>query len=415
MKRLFGALAAALFAMPAYAADPIKMVVPFAAGGPVDALARIVAAEIGPRLQTDVVVENRGGAGGLLAVEQVARAAPDGRTILFASVGAFVITNALKPQAGYEQLKTFAPVARIGAAPTLFIVKADSPVKTLGELIAKAKTDSKMSYGSAGAGTTMHIAAEQLNVAAGTKITHVPYRGIAPALNDIMGGHISFLNGDITVLYPLVKQGTIRALAVAGTERSALLPDVPTAQELGYKDVYMENWYGALVPAATPPDVVAKLEAAMMDAVKNPDVWAKISANGVYAPQDAKTFRAQIEKDVAYWGAGDQEAGDHRRSRLRPHPESCLASAKASVSKDGRSTPLRALRDTCPSDALARAPQGEGSPEPPPIMLRLEIQRRPERHDPARIDVAHADVIVPLDVIHVHRLGDARHLVSSRR
>ena len=166
-----------------------------------------------------------------------------------------------------------------------------------------------MSYGSAGAGTTMHIAAEQLNVSAGTKITHVPYRGIAPALNDIMGGHIDFLNGDITVLYPLVKQGTMRALAVAGTERSALLPDVPTAQELGYKDVYMENWYGALVPAATPPDVVAKLEAAIMDALKTPAVWAKISANGVYAPQDAKTFRAQIEKDIAYWGAEIKKLG----------------------------------------------------------------------------------------------------------
>jgi tripartite-type tricarboxylate transporter receptor subunit TctC len=310
MKRLFGALlAATLFAIPAHAADPIKMVVPFAAGGPVDALARIVAAEIAPRLQTDVVVENRGGAGGMLAVEQVARAAPDGRTILFASVGAFVITNALKPQPGYEQLKTFAPVARIGAAPTLFIVKADSPIKTLQELIAKAKTDSKMSYGSAGAGTTMHIVAEQLNASAGTRITHVPYRGIAPALNDIMGGHISFLNGDITVLYPLVKQGSLRALAVAGTERTALLPDVPTAQELGYKGVYMENWYGALVPAATPPDVVAKLEAAVMDAVKNPGVWAKISANGVYAPQDAKAFRAQIEKDVVYWGAEIKKLG----------------------------------------------------------------------------------------------------------
>jgi len=309
MKRLFGALAAIVLAVPAHAADPIKMVVPFAAGGPVDALARILANELAPRLQTDVVVENRGGAGGLLAVEQVARSAPDGRTILFASVGAFVITNALKPQPGYEQLKVFAPVARIGAAPTLYIVKGDSPIKTLDELIAKAKSGSTMSYGSAGVGTTMHIAAEQLNASAGTKITHVPYRGIAPALNDILGGHIDFLNGDITVLYPLVKQGTIRALAVAGNERSALLPEVPTATEAGFKGIYMENWYGALVPAATPPDVVAKLEAAVMDAVKNPEVWAKISANGVYGPQDAKTFRAQIEQDVAYWGPEVKKLG----------------------------------------------------------------------------------------------------------
>jgi tripartite-type tricarboxylate transporter receptor subunit TctC len=314
MKRLFAArgavaLAAMLLAMPAQAADPIKMVVPFAAGGPVDALARIVAAELAPRLQADVVVENRGGAGGLLAVDQVMRSAPDGRTILFASVGAFVITNALKPQPGYDQLKSFAPVARIGAAPTLFIVKGDSPIKTLPDLIASAKAGTKMSYGSAGPGTTMHIAAEQLNASAGTKITHVPYRGIAPALNDIVGGHIDFLNGDITVLYPQVKGGALRALAVAGTERSLLLPDVPTAQELGYKDVYMENWYGALVPAATPADVVAKLEAAIMDAVKNPEVWAKISANGVYGPQDAKAFRAQIERDIPYWNAEIKKLG----------------------------------------------------------------------------------------------------------
>src|SRR3954447_26853565 len=273
MQRLFGALVAMLFAIPAQAADPIKMVVPFAAGGPVDALARIVANELAPRLQTDVVVENRGGAGGLLAVDLVARAPADGRTILFGSVGAFVITNALKPQPGYEQLKVFAPVARVGAAPTLFIVKADSPLKSLNDLIAKAKRGDKVAYGSAGVGTTMHIAAEQLNAAAGTKITHVPYRGAAPALNDIIGGHIDFLNADITVLYPMVQQGVIRALAVCGTQRSALLPDVPTAQELGFKDVYMENWYGVLVPAATAPEIVAKLETAVMETVKTPEVW----------------------------------------------------------------------------------------------------------------------------------------------
>jgi tripartite-type tricarboxylate transporter receptor subunit TctC len=309
MKRLFAALVATLLAGAADAADAVKMIVPFAAGGPVDALARILAAELGPRLHSDVVVENLGGAGGLLAVDRAAAAPPDGRTILFASVGAFIITNALKPKLAYEQLKTFAPVARVGAAPTLFIVKADSPISSLADLIAQAKAGEKLSYGSAGNGTTMHIAAEQLNASAGTKITHVPYRGIAPALNDIMGKHIDFLNGDITVLYPLVQQGTIRALAVAGNERSTLLPDVPTAGEAGFKNVYMENWYGALVPAATPPDVVARLEAAVMDVLKTPAVWEKISANGVYGPQDAKAFRAQIEKDVAYWAAEIKRLG----------------------------------------------------------------------------------------------------------
>jgi len=309
MTRLACALAAALFAVPAQAADPIKLVVPFAAGGPVDALARIVGQDIAQRLNADVVIENRGGAGGVLAVEMVARAPADGKTILFASLGAFVITSALRPQPTYDPIKSFTPVARVGSAPTLFIVNADSPVKTLADLIAKAKADPTMSYGSAGAGTTMHIAAEQLNYAAKTKIIHVPYRGAAPALNDIMGDHIAFLNADITVLYPLIKAGKIRAIALCGTERSPLLPDLPTTAELGYPEVNMENWYGALVPAATPPEVVAKLEAAFMAAVKNPAVWDKIAVNGVRNPQDAKTFKAQIEKDVAYWGAEIKKLG----------------------------------------------------------------------------------------------------------
>jgi tripartite-type tricarboxylate transporter receptor subunit TctC len=293
--------AVALFVTPACAADTYKIVVPFAAGGPVDALARILAQELTTRLSADVVVENRGGAGGVIAVDQVARSAPDGKTILFSSLGAFVITNALKPQPGYDQLKTFAPVALVGSAPTLFVVKGDSPIKTLQDLLAKAKSGGKMSYGSAGNGTTMHIAAEQLNYAAKTKITHVPYRGAAPALNDIMGGHIDFLNADITVLYPMIQQGTLRALAVCGTERSSLLPDVPTTAELGLSDVYMENWYGAFVPAATPPQTVATLEKAVMDIVKTPAVWEKIAANGVRGPMDAKTLRARVEKDIPYW------------------------------------------------------------------------------------------------------------------
>ena len=301
MKRLFGALAATLLAMPAQ--PTIRQAVRPFAPGPSRARAH-------RRGRTRAACKRRGGnlaaATAACSLRSVMRSAPDGRTSCSRG-GAFAYHASSHSR--LRALKSFAPVARIGAAPTLFIVKGDSPIKTLGELVAKAKGGTKMSYGSAGPGTTMHIAAEQLNASAGTKITHVPYRGIAPALNDIVGGHIDFLNGDITVLYPQVKGGALRALAVAGTQRSALLPDVPTAQELGYKDVYMENWYGALVPAATPPDVVGKLEAAIMDALKNPEIWAKISANGVYGPQDAKAFRAQIERDIPYWNAEIKKLG----------------------------------------------------------------------------------------------------------
>ena len=225
-----------------------------------------------------------------------------------------MITNALKPRPDYDQLKMFAPVARVGAAPTLFIVKADSPIKTLPELIAKAKADSKMSYGSAGNGTTMHIAAEQLNVVG----RHQDHSCAVSRHRARAQRH----HGRPHQLPQRRHHGALPAGAAGHDPRargrrhraSKLLPNVPTAQELGYKDVYMENWYGALVPAATPPDVVAKLEAAIMDALKNPAVWGKISANGVYAPQDAKTFRAQIEKDIAYWGARSRSSGYRRSS-----------------------------------------------------------------------------------------------------
>ena len=163
--------------------------------------------------------------GGVIATEQVARAAPDGKTLLFASSGSHVISAALRAgQLSYDAVKSFAPIAFVGAVPMLVIVSPDYPAKTLAELIAKAKTD-KLSYGSAGAGSTMHIIGELINAEAGIKTTHVPYKGVAPALNDLLGGHIQLLSADLPVLEPLVKSGKVRALALFATERSPLLPD----------------------------------------------------------------------------------------------------------------------------------------------------------------------------------------------
>lgn len=223
--------ASLMFTAPAYA-EAVKIIVPFAAGGPVDQLARILAAALGPKLEADVIVEDRGGAGGALGSEMVARAAPDGKTMLLASLGSQVLSPILKAPANYDPIKGFEPVMLVGAVPSLLVAAPQPDVATLKDLIAKAK-EKKLVYGSAGPGTTMNIAVEMLNSAAAIKITHVPYRGAAPAINDLIGGHIDTLNADLPVLLPMVKAGKVKALALFATERSPLLPDLPTTAELG--------------------------------------------------------------------------------------------------------------------------------------------------------------------------------------
>jgi tripartite-type tricarboxylate transporter receptor subunit TctC len=309
MIRHFGAMLALLLSLSAAAADTIKVVVPFAAGGPVDLLARLVSADMQTRLNTEMVIENRGGGGGVIATEQVARAAPDGRTLLFASSGSHIISAALRAgQLNYDAVKSFAPIAFVGQVPMLVIVSPDYPAKTLAELIAKAKTD-RLSYGSAGAGSTMHIIGELINAEAGIKTTHVPYKGVAPALNDLLGGHIQLLSADLPVLEPLVKSGKVRALALFATERSPLLPDLPTSAELGYPRMLMNNWYGMLAPAGTPANVQATLEKAMLDAMKSPLVSQRLAAGGVVGGTDGKGFAERLTKDAAYWGTELKKLG----------------------------------------------------------------------------------------------------------
>ena len=206
MNRTWIALLTLLMATVVASAQSIKVVVPFAPGGPVDTLGRLISSDMQVRLKTDMVVENRGGAGGALAAGEVARAAPDGKTLLFASSGSHVISAALRTGLSYDPVKSFTPIGLVGVVPMLIIVDANYPAKTLAELITKAKTE-KLSYASAGPGSTMHIIGEVFNAEAGVKAAHVPYRGVAPALNDLMGGHIQFLSADLPVLEPLVKAG----------------------------------------------------------------------------------------------------------------------------------------------------------------------------------------------------------------
>ena len=301
VRRLVAVLAIACVLSGTARADSIRVLVPFAAGGPVDTLARLISSDMQTRVGSDMVIENKGGGGGVIATEQVARSAPDGKTLLFASSGSQIISAVLRGnQITYDPVKSFAPIAFVGAVPMLLIVSPDYRAKTFGELIDRAKAE-RLSYASAGAGTTMHIIGELINAEAGIKTTHVPYKGVAPALNDLLGGHIQFLSADLPVLEPLVKSGKVRALALFAKERSALLPDVPTSAELGYPGMLMNNWHGMLAPAGIPDDVRASLEKAMLETMKSPAIAKRLADGGVAGGTDGKGFAARLVADANHW------------------------------------------------------------------------------------------------------------------
>jgi tripartite-type tricarboxylate transporter receptor subunit TctC len=305
MRRLCNWLAGLCCAMPLTLATPglaetVKIVVPFAAGGPVDQLARVLANELGAKLGADVIVDDRGGAGGAIGSEFVARAAPDGATVLLGSMGSLVLGPILKPPTTYDPVKSFEPVMMVATMPSLLVVSQQLGVTTMKELLAKARQQ-KLTYGSAGPGTTMNIAVEMLNAAAGVKITHVPYRGAAPAINDLLGDHVDMLNADLPVLLPLVQAGQVKAIALFAGERTPLLPDLPTTNELGLPSVVMESWYGAFLPAGTPLPVRDKLEQALFAVVATPAVKERFASLGMHGTIGHEAFAARLAKDFTIW------------------------------------------------------------------------------------------------------------------
>lgn len=230
----------------------------------------------------------------------MAHATPDGKTILLASLGSQVLSPILKPPTSYDPVKSFEPVMLVGVVPSLLVVNKDLGVASLPQLINKAKAQ-KLTYGSAGPGTTMNIAVEMLNAAAGVKITHVPYRGAGPAINDLLGGHVDMLNADLPVLLPLVKAGSVKALALFAEQRSPLLPDLPTTAELGLPSVVMENWYGVLLPAGTPNDVRDKLEQALFAVIAEPEIRQRLSGNAIHGMLGHDAFAAKLSKEFSTW------------------------------------------------------------------------------------------------------------------
>jgi len=304
-------LAAAILlasALPAVAADQIKLVVPFAAGGPVDLIARTIASGLPARLNAELIIENRGGAGGVIGTELVAKAAPDGRTLLQASLGSHVLSAALRPQLSYDPIKSFTPIVFVGVVPSLLVVSAQSKIGSLADLLAEAKRKT-LSYGSAGPGTTMNIAAELFNSVTGIKTTHIPYRGAGPALNDLLGGHLDIIIADTPVLLPLVNTNAVRPLALFAAERSPLIPDVATTAQLGYPDVVMENWYGVLGPAGLAPPMRATLEKAILEVLATPDIKERLAAGGLQGARDSEGFKTRLASDVAYWGPAVKKLG----------------------------------------------------------------------------------------------------------
>ncbi|WP_431268022.1 Bug family tripartite tricarboxylate transporter substrate binding protein [Dankookia sp. P2] len=241
-------------AQAAYPDQPVRMIVPFAPGGPGDTVARLIGRVMGDRLGKPVVVENRSGGGGVIGVEAAARSRPDGHTVVLASTGALAILPHLMPRMPYDPLRDLAPVSLVLAVPQVIVVGKSLRVRTLQDLVAEAKKrPGQITYGSAGNGTTTHLAAELFRLRAGIELVHVPYRGAAPAMADLLAGQVDMLLPDVPVVLPHVRDGAVVALGVAARERNAALPEVPTIAEGGVPGVESGTWYGLLAPASTPP------------------------------------------------------------------------------------------------------------------------------------------------------------------
>jgi len=310
------ALAAAVaIALPVHAQTPpypskiVKIVVPTSPGGGNDAMARIVAAKLQERWKQAVIVENKAGANGAIASEYVARAAPDGYTILFG----YIATHGINPglsKVPYDPVKDFAPIAEIAEAQGVLVVNPNVPAKNVKELIALAKAKpGTMSYASAGNGTAPHIAGELFKQQAGVDILHVPYKGSGPAVTDTLAGTTQIMFPSLVAATPQIKSGKLRALAVTGSKRSALFPSLPTVAESGVAGFEITQWYGFFAPAKTPRDIVDKLNKEIVAVMKEPDVAKKFADQGAdIVTGSSEDFGKLVQSELAKWSKFIKEA-----------------------------------------------------------------------------------------------------------
>lgn len=287
-----------------YPNSPIRIVAPFPAGGLVDVLARAVGEEMSKSLGQPVIIENKPGAGGNLGAEQVARAAPDGYTLMMTSPGIQSINQFLYKSMPFDPETAFLPISLVADMPMLVVVHPKTNIKTLKEFVDAAKANpAKLNFGSAGIGTTGHLGQALLVSVAGVQVTHAPYRGAAPAVNDLIAGHLDGVVDNPPLVIPHIKAGTIVPLAVAATQRLSLLPDVPTSIEAGLPDWQASSWFGLVAPAGTPPDILRLLEAEVMKAVRKPSMQRFATESGLtLVGGNASDFGRLIVDERRKWG-----------------------------------------------------------------------------------------------------------------
>ena len=287
------------------------MVVPFAAGaGSNDIMARLVAQKLSERLGEQVVVDNRPGASGIIGTDIVAKAQPDGYTVLMMSL-TFTVNPSLFSKLPYHTEKDFLPVTMVASAPLMLVVHPSLPVKSVQEFIAHAKANpGKLNFGSGGPGTTPHLAGEMLKTMAGIQVMHIPYKGGAPALADLVGGQIQFMLENIPGTLPFAKSGKLRALAVTDLKRSPLLPELPTLDESGVKGYQIVGWNGLFVPAGTAQAIVTKLHAEVVNALALPEVKQRLATMGADGVGDTpQHFAAFVKSEIPKWAKVVKDAG----------------------------------------------------------------------------------------------------------
>lgn len=281
--------------------QPMTLIVPLAAGGPLDVLGRLLAQDYQARSGQPATVDNRTGGAGNIGIDAVRRAAPDGTTLLVIPAGNLTINPTLMRGLSFDVERDFVPITMLATAPNLLVTSPKTAITSIAGLIAKAKQGA-ISYGSPGMGSQLHLAVELFKQKTGIEMTHVPYRGTTPALNDLLGGHIDVLVSNLPVALPVIKAGTVVPLALTTAERSSLLPDVPTLAEAGVPDIDVTSWYGLLAPRATPKPVLDAIFAVTSEFLNSSALKEKLDAQGLTVKIEAPDiFAARIRRETAVW------------------------------------------------------------------------------------------------------------------